>query len=448
MSARHRNILAATLALLAFLVLFQNCGDGFSALSPAQLVGSSSSPQLNSCSAAESRACETVEGTGVQTCQSSGQFGACALEACKPGYLMSGNQCLPAACTPATSMMCAEGNGSGQKTCALDGSGYGACVLNACNAGFDLRDGACVSNTCMPNTTMACTERNGSGLRTCDAQGAGYGGCVLNACNPGYALENNSCVGACTAGTTMVCAENNGSGLATCNSQGTGYGACQLNACNSGYRFESGVCLIMSCVPNQQVKCLVPNGEGTATCNAQGNYGACLAVSCISGFVLSSGQCISGANPTLTILPATVKHDASQTLNEYGAYSPLGDVSGELNFTVPPGTHFSPNLSIGITALNDSNKVMTQVNGAIWLPTIPPDGRIKLSYKVLMGGSFLPKGRYRLAIRAQAIDYQTNYYQYYTNIALENLPAPVVLTYSGGQTATYYVVGEFDVIAP
>ena len=119
-----------------------------------------------------------------------------------------------------------------------------------------LSNGACVQ-VCSPNSvdSASCSVTNGSGTksRTCNSSGSGfgnYGACVATSCNSGYTLSNGACVQVCSPNSvdSTSCSVTNGSGTKsrTCNSSGSGfgnYGACVATSCNSGYRLNSGACV-------------------------------------------------------------------------------------------------------------------------------------------------------------------------------------------------------------
>ncbi|MRG90460.1 SBBP repeat-containing protein [Polyangium spumosum] len=151
---------------------------------------------------------------GVQTCEPSGEFGACvgevvpATETCNGvdddcnGMVDDGADCV---CVPGEMMDCYEGPGGtagvgicmmGKATCAADGKSYEACVgqvqpaVEVCNMLDDDCDGNVddgIGCACVPNTSMSCyTGQDGTsgvgvcmpGMQTCLPDGTGYGACM------------------------------------------------------------------------------------------------------------------------------------------------------------------------------------------------------------------------------------------------------------------------------
>lgn len=101
-------------------------------------------------------------------------------------------------CTPNAQQSCQPANGTGAQTCTSSGSAWGACVATSCNSGYNLQGGSCVQNTttlCTPNAQQSCPIGNGTGSQTCNGTGSAWGACGnLTSCNSGYILQNGICV--------------------------------------------------------------------------------------------------------------------------------------------------------------------------------------------------------------------------------------------------------------
>jgi hypothetical protein len=177
-----------------------------------------------------------------------------SLEAnCKIGFVSKNGQCVTDSCTLGEIQNCEDLTGTGKKFCTSTSEGqiFGSCQMTNCKSGYILQNKVCVKTVrevgiCSPNSSVVCSENNGSGIKTCNMAGSGYGSCAINACNAGYTLTNGVCTVTpkfCSPNSSVVCSENNGSGIKTCNMAGSGYGSCAINACNAGYTLTNGVCV-------------------------------------------------------------------------------------------------------------------------------------------------------------------------------------------------------------
>ncbi|MGE3683876.1 MAG: hypothetical protein AB7G93_19325 [Bdellovibrionales bacterium] len=315
------------------------CSKGFeSAKLSSNIMDPRQSSPIITCTPESEQSCPLGNGTGTQTCTSSGTWGTCGnLISCNSGYTLKDGTCVANACTPNTTQSCPINNGTGTQTCSSSGT-WGACGnLASCNSGYTLKDGTCVANACTPNTTQSCPINNGTGTQTCSSSGT-WGTCGnLTSCNSGYNLQNGTCVAnTCTPNTTQSCPINNGTGTQTCNSAGSTWGTCgNLTSCNSGYNLQNGTCVANTCTPNTTQSCPINNGTGTQTCNSAGSaWGACgNLTSCNSGYTLKDGACVADrCTPTLT----KTCSDSIQPLAMFpGGESLLPKVTGTYSDTVP-----------------------------------------------------------------------------------------------------------------
>lgn len=185
--------------------------------------------------ATQSCAC-SAGGSGTQTCDSSGQWGAC--QNCGGNKVCTAGQSQKCACT---------GGSDGTQVCANDGTRWESCQ---CAGG------------CNPGATQACScSGGGSGTQTCDAnkQWGACQGCGGNkSCVPG-ATQQCACVGGtmgaqtcatdgsrwepclcdgpstCTPGSTQQCfCPGNTQGAQTCATDGTRWESCQCGTNSTG----------------------------------------------------------------------------------------------------------------------------------------------------------------------------------------------------------------------
>ena len=203
-------------------------------------------------------------------------------------------------CAPGSQRSCAVANGVGAQTCAPNGLAWGDCVAMTCNTGFELNNMMCVPTTCPPGFTKEngqCVDKTppvvdftvlpapvtesrnpkfvftvsdiGSGPDTvmCRVDNGQFVNCLANvdfqvpqiglhkfelvakdkAGNSTTVTYNWTIVnppGTCTPGSTTPCVVPNGTGVATCLSTGQGYGACVATTCNTGWVLTAGICLL------------------------------------------------------------------------------------------------------------------------------------------------------------------------------------------------------------
>jgi hypothetical protein len=176
--------------------MLSGCGGGFKA---ADLASSDANRVTSTlaCTPNTQQSCQTGNGTGSQTCNSSGSaWGACGnFTSCDSGFNLQNGACVANACTPNTQQSCQTGNGTGSQSCNVDGSAWGVCGnITNCNSGFNLQNGVCVANVCNPNAQQSCQAGNGTGSQTCNGSGSAWGACGnIASCNSGYSLYNGAC---------------------------------------------------------------------------------------------------------------------------------------------------------------------------------------------------------------------------------------------------------------
>ncbi|MGE0528758.1 MAG: hypothetical protein AB7P49_16955 [Bdellovibrionales bacterium] len=181
------------------MILLSGCSKGFeSAKSNDKVLDPKQNSPSLLCTPSSKQPCSTTLGVGTQTCNSSGTaWGTCGeFTSCNSGYNLQNGTCVANVCTPGASQSCTINNGSGTQTCNSSGTQWGACgYLTACNSGYNLQNGTCVANVCTPGASQSCTINNGTGTQTCNSAGSQWGACGnLTACNSGYELKNGACV--------------------------------------------------------------------------------------------------------------------------------------------------------------------------------------------------------------------------------------------------------------
>ena len=99
------------------------------------------------------QSCTIANGTGTQarTCSAGvwSSWGTCSVVSCNAGYAPSGNQCVSATCTGASSQSCSVTNGTGSqsRTCSAGvWSSWGTCSVVSCNTGYVRSGSMCVSS--------------------------------------------------------------------------------------------------------------------------------------------------------------------------------------------------------------------------------------------------------------------------------------------------------------
>lgn len=133
-----------------FALALTACGGGFSPSSDATLALSSTSNSSSSvnpiCVPGSLQTCQDENGYGMQTCNAAGTaWGACGgFVGCISGYNLQMGACVVDVCNPNFSRSCVTGNGTGIQSCNTTGSAWGVCGnLTSCNAGYNLQGGAC-----------------------------------------------------------------------------------------------------------------------------------------------------------------------------------------------------------------------------------------------------------------------------------------------------------------
>lgn len=99
-------------------------------------------------------------------------------------------------CQPNTPNDCSSqiANGSGSQNCNGSGTGYTSCVRTSCNPGYVASGNGCIPQVCTPGTqTRSCTISHGTGRQTCNNTGTDWGSCTLVSCNQGYTASGNTC---------------------------------------------------------------------------------------------------------------------------------------------------------------------------------------------------------------------------------------------------------------
>jgi len=131
------------------LLAFQNCGGTGSSSNLASNAANSS--LVNNCQAGSSASCPIANGIGSLICGSS--TSSCSPTSCNSGFVINGNSCVTATCTPLNSQSCSPPNGSGTQTCSAQGA-WGSCQVTSCTNGYTLAGGVCVQNTLPSSVTI------------------------------------------------------------------------------------------------------------------------------------------------------------------------------------------------------------------------------------------------------------------------------------------------------
>ncbi|MBF0914042.1 prepilin-type N-terminal cleavage/methylation domain-containing protein, partial [Candidatus Gracilibacteria bacterium] len=97
---------------------------------------------------------------------------------CATGHTKVGSEC------KVNTQACTVANGTGTQTLQPNGT-YGACTVNTCNANFHKEGNTCTSNT------KTCTAPNGTGTQTWSATENSWGACKVNTCNAGHTKVGN-----------------------------------------------------------------------------------------------------------------------------------------------------------------------------------------------------------------------------------------------------------------
>ena len=94
---------------------------------------------------------------------------------------------IPAVCSPNTQQSCPTGNGTGLQTCNSTGSAWGSCGnISSCNGGYTLYGGACSA------TSQTCSVPNGTGAQV--FYNGNYDPCQVASCNSNYSLVAGVCM--------------------------------------------------------------------------------------------------------------------------------------------------------------------------------------------------------------------------------------------------------------
>jgi hypothetical protein len=164
------------------------------------------------------------------------------------------------------------GGGSGKPGCDLGEYGYGT---------IDGKTGECILLGCLGSHHVSsdgkrceqdraeCVTANGIGFK--DWNGSSYGACVETSCYAGYQLSGGQC---------SECNREN----ALTYKQGA---VCNIDTCRAGYHTDDGA----SCVSNVK-PCVLPNAAVAQSVWANGQYGACAALACESGYTLFKNACV------------------------------------------------------------------------------------------------------------------------------------------------------------
>lgn len=126
----------------------------------------------NLCAPNETQPCHENNGTGSKQCNAQGSaWGLCGqFTSCNNGFNLQNGVCVSNSCTPNASQPCHSANGTGTQTCDSSGSAWGTCrQFTQCDPGFNLQNGSCVANLCVPNQTIPCSSGNGTGTQQCNS---------------------------------------------------------------------------------------------------------------------------------------------------------------------------------------------------------------------------------------------------------------------------------------
>jgi hypothetical protein len=161
--------------------------------------------------------------------------------------------------------------------------------------------GRCGTWACDPSATgrLACAEPAGGcgtvavcGNGAVEAgEGCDDGNTVTEEC--AYAdLACTVCSASCQSvpGAASFCGDGLLDAAEVCDAgSANGSGACSVGCtCSAGYHLEGGVCT------SDERACSVTNGTGSETWTGS-SYGACVAVSCLSGYYIADGSCALNA---------------------------------------------------------------------------------------------------------------------------------------------------------
>ena len=163
------------------ILLITGCVGGFRPQTLSQ--ASQQASRLSVCIANSTKACSAENGSS--SCKpvplTAADGGPCGNPtSCNGGYNLKNGTCVTNVLhSPGGQQSCIVGNGTGSQTCNSSGSAWSVCSGTI--------------NVCTPNSQQSCPIANGTGLETCNSVGSSWGPCQVASCRSGFQSTNNSC---------------------------------------------------------------------------------------------------------------------------------------------------------------------------------------------------------------------------------------------------------------
>jgi hypothetical protein len=208
-------------------------------------------------------------------------------------------------------------------TGALEEDSAQLCQIAGCEANYRLDQNACIPQVCVPGTSLGQADcraevpgaASAGRSVTCNSAGNGYvqGSCVTTGCQSGFIATGNACLAQACApraalGNASCASEIPFAAVAAkskaCNVAGDGYtyGACVASSCQSGYLLQNNSCVPQTCAPSASLGDIDCAGEipfsavalKSRACNSAGDgyrYGACAVSTCQSGYLRTGNSC-------------------------------------------------------------------------------------------------------------------------------------------------------------
>ncbi len=314
--------------------MVQSCQPGFTNINNV-CVQSQCSPYSRTTENCTAEVSGAASATRQVVCSGQGfvqSYGVCEISSCLPSHYRQGNACRPKVCTQSEEKIdCSHlkdnsSKASITKICNAEGSSVtmGSCQVEACLPGYVKAGNQCVPKVCEPNLPpeeISCTNlvpNSMIAIRTATCNTIGnyktYSSCNLVQCRNGFKKDGNTCIPlACTPNEvkTISCAgeipnARTASKQQICNSSGSNatYSTCELKGCLNGFMLSNDgkSCIPQVCIPNNQrvESCSIANASSAQEifqCNSNGSaetlQTSCTVKSCITGFVQDGNSCIS-----------------------------------------------------------------------------------------------------------------------------------------------------------